>query len=72
MVSGRQQTINIENGYHLNTLECDNFDNENIFWIYSIFNEDYFTYLFYYSFTNINNGDLNKNEIANNSAVHQY
>ena len=67
--------ITVEKDYSLNTIECDSFDNRNIFCIYSFFqiftkeNTRLYYYLFYYSFGDLNQDiTLNKNDIANNAA----
>ena len=64
--------IALENNYILNTIECDSFDTENIFCVYSMFeklpNYNVYSTLSYYSYEGINVDTLGKNEIMKNIA----
>ena len=70
----RNKVIQLENNYLLNTIECDSYDAINIFCVYSIIENinDLSSYSFstisYYSFENINNQELGKNELKRNIA----
>ena len=72
--SGGSKSILTEQNDLLNTIECDSFDGENIFCVYSLIenindlSSTSFSTFSYYSFVNINNQELQKNEIKKNIA----
>ena len=67
---GGYKTLIIDNGFVLNTIDCDSFDGKYIFCTYSIIKKDKDVYILksYYSFENIENNNIGKNELVNNAA----
>ena len=67
---GGIKLINLESGYDLNHIECESYDGQNIFCVYSMIKkiaetdaQVYFTTISYYSFENIDQPRLGKNLI---------
>ena len=73
-ILGGNKKVVTESNYNLNTIECDSFDNENIFCLYStvysfrISNQNFHFYIYYYSFGNISENILGKNKITESAA----
>ena len=71
---GGKRRVVTETNYNLNTIECDSFDNENIFCLYStiysfrIQSQTFYLYIYYYSFININEDTLSNNKITEYAA----
>ena len=68
-IEGGKKNLNLENNYNLNTIECDSFDGNNIFCVYSIIKYENILNSYdikcYYSFEEINNQNIGKNELPN-------
>ena len=66
-IKGGNKQMDVESNYMLNTIECDSYDDENIFCVYSVIeiSERYnsYTTIVYFSFENINAIKMGKNQI---------
>jgi hypothetical protein len=71
-IGGRKQINIYTNNIHLNTIECDSFDGKNIFCVYSlieynVYGDEIVGIQCFYSFKNIEETILERNEIKANS-----
>ena len=71
-IGGRKPINNYNNNIHANTIECDSFDGKNIFCVYSLieynnYGDDIIGIQCFYSFKDIEETNLERNEIKANS-----